>query len=93
MHLQHREKLKISPLSDLMWQRGVLLLSQNQQTITMIKQVLKAHKDKVAKMNLPIVLGIYSNKKPKIVDLAKVGNILVGGATGQGKTNLLYAFA
>ena len=59
----------------------------------MIKQVLKAHKDKVAKMNLPIVLGIDSNNQPLIVDLVKVGNILVGGAMGQGKTNLLHAFA
>jgi S-DNA-T family DNA segregation ATPase FtsK/SpoIIIE len=59
----------------------------------MIKQILKANKEKVAKMKLPIVLGIDSNNKPKMIDLAKVGNILVGGATGQGKTNLLYAFA
>lgn len=59
----------------------------------MIKQILKANKEEVAKMKLPIVLGIDSNNKPKIVDLAKVGNILVGGATGQGKTNLLHAFA
>ena len=59
----------------------------------MIKQILKANKEKVAKMKLPIVLGIDSNNKPKIIDLAKVGNILVGGATGQGKTNLLHAFA
>ena len=44
-------------------------------------------------MKLPIVLGIDSNNKPQIVDLAKVGNILVWGATGQGKTNLLHAFA
>lgn len=44
-------------------------------------------------MKLPIVLGIDSNNKPQIVDLAKVGNILVGGATVQGKTNLLHAFA
>ena len=44
-------------------------------------------------MKLPIVLGIDSNNKPQIVDLVKVGNILVGGATGQGKTNLLHAFA
>ena len=44
-------------------------------------------------MKLPIVLGIDSKNKPKIVDLAKVGNILVGGASGQGKTNLLYAIA
>ncbi len=59
----------------------------------MIKQILKANKEKVAKMKLPIVLGIDSNNQPLIVDLAKVGNILVGGATGQGKTNLLHAFA
>ena len=59
----------------------------------MIKQILKGYKESVSKMKLPIVLGIDSNKKPKIIDLAKVGNILVGGATGQGKTNLLHAFA
>lgn len=59
----------------------------------MIEQILKGHKESVSKMELPIVLGVDSNNKPKIVDLAKVGNILVGGATGQGKTNLLHAFA
>ena len=59
----------------------------------MIKQILKVNKEKVTKMKLPIVLGIDSNNKPLIVDLAKVGNILVGGATGQGKTNLLHAVA
>ena len=59
----------------------------------MIKQILKTNKERVVKMKLPIVLGIDSKNKPKIVDLAKVGNILVGGASGQGKTNLLYAFA
>lgn len=59
----------------------------------MIKQILKANKEKVAKMKLPIVLGIDSNNKPKIIDLAKVGNILVGGTSGQGKTNLLHTFA
>ena len=59
----------------------------------MIKQILKANKERVSKMKLPMVLGIDSNNKPKIIDLTKVGNILVGGATGQGKTNLLHAFA
>lgn len=59
----------------------------------MIEQILKGHKERVSKMKLPIVLGIDSKNKPKIVDLAKVGNILVGGASGQGKTNLLYAIA
>ena len=59
----------------------------------MIQQILKTNKERVAKMKLPIVLGVDSNNKPKIIDLAKVGNILVGGATGQGKTDLLHAFA
>ena len=59
----------------------------------MIKQILKTNKERVSKMKLPIVLGIDSKNKPKIVDLAKVGNILVGGVSGQGKTNLLYAIA
>ena len=59
----------------------------------MIEQILKGHKERVSKMKLPIVLGIDSKNKPKIIDLAKVGNILVGGASGQGKTNLLHAFA
>ena len=58
-----------------------------------IIQILRTNKEKVAKMKLPIVLGVDSENKPKIVDLAKVGNILVGGASGQGKTNLLYAIA
>lgn len=59
----------------------------------MIKQILKANKERVSKMKLPMVLGVDSKNKPKIVDLTKVGNILVGGASGQGKTNLLYAIA
>ena len=58
-----------------------------------LKKIMRSHSERVAKMKLPIVLGIDSKNKPKIVDLAKVGSILVGGATGQGKTNLLYAFA
>ena len=58
-----------------------------------LKEIIHSHSERVSKMKLPIVLGIDSKNKPKIVDLAKVGNILVGGASGQGKTNLLYAIA
>lgn len=58
-----------------------------------LKKIMRSHSERVSKMKLPIVLGIDSKNKPKIVDLAKVGNILVEGATGQGKTNLLHAFA
>ena len=58
-----------------------------------LKKIMRSHSERVSKMKLPIVLGVDSKNKPKIVDLAKVGNILVGGASGQGKTNLLYAIA
>lgn len=58
-----------------------------------LKTIMRTHKEQTKCMGLPIFLGYDDNNQPLIVDLAKVGNILVGGATGQGKTNLLYTFA
>ena len=58
-----------------------------------LKKIMRSHKEQIKDMGLPIFLGYDNNNQPFIVDLAKVGNILVGGATGQGKTNLLHAFA
>ena len=58
-----------------------------------LKTIMRSHKEQTKDMALPIFLGYDDNNQPLIVDLAKVGNILVGGTTGQGKTNLLHAFA
>ena len=58
-----------------------------------LKTIMRTHKEQTKCMGLPIFLGYDDKNQPLIVDLAKVGNILVGGATGQGKTNLLHAFA
>ena len=58
-----------------------------------LKKIMRSHKEQIKDMGLPIFLGYDDNNQPLIVDLAKVGNILVGGATAQGKTNLLHAFA
>ena len=58
-----------------------------------IKTIIHSYKEELKDISLPIVLGIGDDYKPMIIDLAKVGHILVGGATGQGKTNLLHAFA
>lgn len=58
-----------------------------------LKTIMRTHKEQTKCMGLPIFLGYDDNNQPLIVDLAKVGNILVGGTTGQGKTNLLHAFA
>ena len=58
-----------------------------------LKKIMRSHKEQIKDMGLPIFLGYDNNNQSLIVDLAKVGNILVGGATGQGKTNLLHVFA
>lgn len=58
-----------------------------------LKTIMRSHKEQIKDMGLPIFLGYDNNNQSLIVDLAKVGNILVGGATRQGKTNLLYTFA
>lgn len=58
-----------------------------------LKTIMRTHKEQTKCMGLPIFLGYDDNNQPLLVDLTKVGNILVGGATGQGKTNLLHAFA
>ena len=58
-----------------------------------LKTIMRTHKEQTKCMGLPIFLGYDDNNQPLIVDLAKVGNILVGGAIGQGKTNLLPTFA
>lgn len=58
-----------------------------------LKTIMRTHKEQTKCMGLPIFLGYDDNNQPLIVDLAKVGNILVGGASRQGKTNLLHIFA
>ncbi len=58
-----------------------------------LKTIMRTHKEQTKCMGLPIFLGYDDNNQPLIVDLTKVGHILVCGATGQGKTNLLHTFA
>ena len=41
-------------------------------------------------MALPIALGMGVDGKPILMNLAKAPHILIGGATGQGKSNLIH---
>ena len=41
-------------------------------------------------MKLPMVLGMDVDGKPMLMDLAKAPHILIGGATGQGKSSLIH---
>lgn len=58
-----------------------------------LQKIMLSHKEQTKEMGLPIFLGYDESNQPLIVDLTKVEHILVGGASGQGKTNLLHAFA
>lgn len=58
-----------------------------------LQKIMLSHKEQAKEMGLPIFLGYDESNQPLIVDLTKVGHILVGGASGQGKTNLLHVFA
>ena len=48
-----------------------------------LRKIMRSHKEQTKEMELPIFLGYDDNDQPLIVDLSKVGNILVGGATRQ----------
>ena len=58
-----------------------------------LQKIMLSHKEQALEMYLPIFLGYDESNQPIIVDLTKVGHILIGGNSGQGKTNLLHAFA
>lgn len=51
-----------------------------------LKDVLTADKDKIAKMDLPITLGETATGEAFSFDLTKAPHVLIGGATGQGKS-------
>ncbi len=51
-----------------------------------LKDVLTADKEKIAKMDLPITLGETATGEPFSFDLTKAPHVLIGGATGQGKS-------
>jgi S-DNA-T family DNA segregation ATPase FtsK/SpoIIIE len=51
-----------------------------------LKDVLTADKDKIVKMDLPITLGETATGEPFSFDLTKAPHVLIGGATGQGKS-------
>jgi S-DNA-T family DNA segregation ATPase FtsK/SpoIIIE len=51
-----------------------------------LKDILTSDKDKIINMELPITLGETSIGEPFSFDLTKAPHVLIGGATGQGKS-------
>jgi S-DNA-T family DNA segregation ATPase FtsK/SpoIIIE len=59
-------------------------------TVSM-RLILATEKSIQAHMDLPIAVGRYMDNNPYVADLAKLPHLLVGGATGQGKSVCLNA--
>jgi len=68
--------------------KGVVAVEvpNSESNIVGLKTVLKADYLKCAKMELPISLGETATGTPFTFDLAKAPHVLIGGATGQGKS-------
>lgn len=56
-----------------------------------LQSILTSNEFQNSPFDLPIVLGKTSGNKNIITDLAELSNLLVGGATGQGKSVFLHA--
>lgn len=57
--------------------------------IVRLREVLESDEFQKSKVKLPIALGISSENKPIVADLARMLHLLVAGMTGQGKSVLL----
>jgi len=76
---------------------GIEIPASERQTVW-IRDVLASEEFRKCKQALPLVLGKSVEGKPVVADLAKMPHLLVGGATGSGKsvginamlTSLLY---
>jgi S-DNA-T family DNA segregation ATPase FtsK/SpoIIIE len=79
----------ISPFKD----RGTVALEvpNNESQIVGLKSILETAEFQHCTYELPLALGKTIDNKPQIIDLAEVLHILVGGATGQGKSVCLHA--
>ena len=79
---------------------GIEVANSNPNTVSM-RTVIQSNKYQESKYNLPIALGSTITNEVYIADLAKMPHLLIGGASGQGKsvglnaiiTSLLYCKA
>ncbi len=67
---------------------GIEMARQKPQIVG-LKQILESAEFNDDSLTLPVACGIDTDNKPVVVDLAKEHHLLIGGATGQGKTTFL----
>ena len=64
-------------------------ISRPDRQPVLLREVLESKGFQESKAELPIALGISTEKKPIIADIYKMPHLLIGGATGMGKSVLL----
>lgn len=62
---------------------------RSKRRMVYLREVLESKEFQEFKAELPIALGISTENKPIIADLYKMPHLLIGGATGMGKSVLL----
>lgn len=62
---------------------------RSKRRMVYLREVLESKEFQDPKAELPIALGISTKNKPIIADLCKMPHLLIGGATGMGKSVLL----
>lgn len=67
------------------------LLNNNtpEYTTVSLKSVLESESFKNSKAELPVALGITTDGKVKVADIAEMPHLLIAGAARQGKTNFI----
>lgn len=64
-------------------------MGRQKPQIVGLKQILESAEFNNDSLTLPVACGIDTDNKPVVVDLDKEHHLLIGGATGQGKTTFL----
>lgn len=62
---------------------------RSKRRMVYLREVLESKGFQESKAELPVALGISTENKPIIADLYKMPHLLIGGATGMGKSVLL----
>lgn len=68
--------------------KGVIAVEvpNSNSNVVGLKSLLERDRDAIQKMDLPIVMGETATGQPFTFDLTKAPHVLIGGATGQGKS-------
>lgn len=72
------------------WAIGIEIPNKK-STASLLHELLESDIFKNADLALPIAVGKTTENRPYVVDLAALSHLLIGGATGQGKSMLLHS--